>query len=122
ICLLPIWKSDAGIPPKKAITRSGNRMKLAPIPHNEIERQSAITRMRIATFDAEPELDRISALARRVFDVKSATITVLDHDRQIFKSRANFNITESRRVISFCGHAITQTEPFVINDARNDDR
>lgn len=97
-------------------------MELAPIPPNEAERQAIITRMRIATFDAEPELDRITSLAKRIFDVKSATVTVLDHDRQIFKSRANFEKLESRRDISFCGHAITQTEPMVIRDARIDPR
>ncbi|AJD50505.1 MULTISPECIES: sensor domain-containing diguanylate cyclase [Thalassospira] len=97
-------------------------MELAPIPHNEAERQGIITRMRIATFDAEPELDRITSLAKRIFDVKSATMTVIDHDRQIFKSRANFEKLESRRDISFCGHAITQTEPMVIKDARIDPR
>lgn len=97
-------------------------MELAPIPHNEAERQAVITRMRIATFDAEPELDRITSLAKRIFDVKSATVTVLDHDRQIFKSRANFEKLESRRDVSFCGHAITRTEPMVINDARADQR
>lgn len=97
-------------------------MELAPIPQDEAERQATIARMRIANFDAEPELDRITALARRIFDVRSATVTVLDHNRQIFKSRANFDMTESRRDISFCGHAIIRTEPFVISDARTDPR
>src|SRR6266513_5020504 len=92
------------------------------IPQDEAER---LVEFRLsAAVDAAPEerFDKISRMAQRVFGVPFAGISFVEGDRQWFKSKQGLPIGDSARDLSFCGHAITGTEVFVVEDAALDPR
>ncbi|MBO9507362.1 MULTISPECIES: sensor domain-containing diguanylate cyclase [Thalassospira] len=97
-------------------------MKVAPIPENESERQKSLESMGILSTPRDPELDRITRLAERIFKTEFTAISLLDGDRQFFKSRVNLSASETSRDISFCGHAIMHDAPLVVGNAINDER
>ncbi len=70
----------------------------------------------------EPALDAIVALAARICDAPIALISLVDDQRQWFKSRIGFGPQETPRDVSFCGHAILQPGLFVVPDATRDER
>ncbi len=67
-------------------------------------------------------LDRLTRLARRLFDVPIALVSLVDANRQWFKSSAGLDASETPREISFCGHAILQDQILEICDAEQDER
>jgi diguanylate cyclase (GGDEF)-like protein len=74
--------------------------------------------------DTPPEerFDRLTRLARRLFGVPIAAVTLVDSKRQWFKSHPGLDASETPRDISFCGHAILDNELFLVNDALLDER
>ncbi|WP_372871861.1 diguanylate cyclase [Shewanella sp.] len=97
-------------------------MLTAPIPFDETERLEALRGLRILDTEAEERFDRLTRLARRLFDVPICLISLVDQDRQWFKSCLGLSATETSRDISFCGHAIMQSDIFIVEDALGDDR
>ncbi len=89
---------------------------------DEIGRLSALRRYDILDTAPEAPFDRITALVRGVLGVPMAAISLVDHDRQWFKSRDGLDLTETTREISFCTHMIASAAPMVVNDARLDPR
>ncbi len=71
---------------------------------------------------AEDRFDRITRLARRLFNVPIAAITLVDTGRQWFKSHPGLDASETSRDVSFCGHAILGNDLFFVNDASIDVR
>lgn len=94
----------------------------APIPLYETERLEALHSLEILDTPAEAALDRITRLVARVLDVPIALVSLVDEDRQWFKSRAGLEATETPRELAFCAHAILQTSPLVVPDAAEDER
>jgi len=78
----------------------------------------------LALLDTGPEdrFDRITRTAARLFGVPTALITLVDADRQWFKSRQGLAATEIPREISFCAHAILAEGPLVVPDTHRDPR
>lgn len=74
--------------------------------------------------DTPPEerFDRITRLARRAFGVPIALISLVDRERQWFKSSIGLEARETPRSVSFCGHALLGDATFVVEDAREDAR
>ncbi|EQB18553.1 GGDEF domain-containing protein [Novosphingobium lindaniclasticum] len=74
--------------------------------------------------DSEPEdaFEHVVSLVRAVLNVPMAAVTLIDADRQWFKARSGIGVAETPRNVSFCTHAIQQTAPFLISDARLDAR
>ncbi|WP_417803717.1 sensor domain-containing diguanylate cyclase [Thalassospira lucentensis] len=97
-------------------------MKPAPIPSNEVERQKSLEAMSVLSTPRDPELDRITRLAERLFGSDIVAISLLDNDRQFFKSRVNLSVSETSRDISFCGHAVMYDAPLVVPNALEDER
>jgi diguanylate cyclase (GGDEF)-like protein/PAS domain S-box-containing protein len=96
---------------------------LAPaIPRDEKKRLATLRGLNILDTPPEERFDRLTRLAQRIFDVPIAVITLVDSDRQWFKSCQGLDATETPRSISFCGHAILGDEVFVIPDAALDPR
>lgn len=94
-----------------------------PLPRNEAQRLSALRDLLILDTPPEERFDRIAAFAAKEFDVPIALVSLVDRDRQWFKS--NFGMEEAAetpRDISFCGHAIHQSGVFVVPDALRDPR
>ena len=94
----------------------------APIPANEPERLAALYTLHILDTPAEERFDRLTRLAIKLFDVPIAYVSIVDANRQWFKSACGIDRGQTDRGISFCGHAILQDEPLIIPDALLDDR
>ncbi len=70
----------------------------------------------------EPVFDRVTRLASRMLDVPMAMFSLVDADRQWFKSRVGMESAETPREYAFCAHAIGMSTPLVVQDAREDGR
>ncbi|WP_088329595.1 PAS domain S-box protein [Lacimicrobium sp. SS2-24] len=92
-------------------------------PENEDARLKALTHCALLDSAPEERFDRITAMAKAVFDVPIVLISLVDKDRQWFKSRQGLTATETPRDISFCGHAIlTPDQLFIVSNAPLDPR
>lgn len=92
------------------------------IPDNEHERMETLRALELLDTVPEERFDRVTRLARRLFDVPIVLVSIVDTDRQWFKSKQGLDATETSREISFCGHSILGDEAFVIPDASLDQR
>jgi GAF domain-containing protein len=74
--------------------------------------------------DTEPEerFDRITRIAAALFDVPMAIISLVDENRQWFKSCAGSNTKETSRDAAFCAHVVYNREPMIVPDALQDVR
>ncbi|EKP0299055.1 sensor domain-containing diguanylate cyclase [Aeromonas veronii] len=91
-------------------------------PDNERLRLDALRRLAILDSPAEERFDRITRMARNMFEVPIALVSLVDENRQWFKSCCGLSALETPRDISFCGHAILGEELFVVEDAAQDPR
>lgn len=89
---------------------------------NETARLQELYRYQILDTPPDPELDDLAMFAAEICDVPIALISLVDSDRQWFKSKVGVSITETARYISFCTHTIQQTELLVVPDALLDER
>jgi PAS domain S-box-containing protein len=94
----------------------------APIPANEAQRLAALRALAILDTPAEERFDRITRTAQRVFNVPIAIISLIDVNRQWFKSCQGLDSSATSRDISFCAHAILNDDVLVIPDATADIR
>lgn len=92
------------------------------IPANEAERLHALKTLQILDSANEERFDRVTRMAKRMFGVPISLVSLVDEDRQWFKSKQGLEATETPRDISFCGHAINQDGLFIIPDAIEDQR
>ncbi|MFM7667251.1 MAG: PAS domain S-box protein, partial [Bacteroidota bacterium] len=98
-------------------------MQAASFPSNENDRINALNRYQILDTLSEEEYDALTRLAAQICGTKIALISIIDENRQWFKSKVGLDVSETPRDLSFCAHAInTPNEPFIIEDARLDDR
>jgi len=97
-------------------------MKTPEIPPNEVARLQTLRSFDILDTPQEERFDRLTRMARRLFDVPIALVSLVDKDRQWFKSRIGLPVSETPRDISFCGHSILGEEVFIIPDASSDER
>lgn len=88
----------------------------------ETERLEALASCRVLDTRSEPEFDAIAKHAARIARVPIALISLVDETRQWFKARVGLPVPETPRDVSFCSHAIEGREPFVVTDARSDER
>ena len=93
-----------------------------PLLHGETQRLKSLHSLKILDTQPEERFDRITRLAQLVFDVPIALVSLVDSERQWFKSKQGLGATETPRDISFCGHAIADSEVFVIPNATDDQR
>ncbi|WP_233143776.1 sensor domain-containing diguanylate cyclase [Colwellia chukchiensis] len=91
-------------------------------PQNEECRLASLHSLRILDTEPEERFDRITRLAKKLFNVPIALVSLVDKDRQWFKSANGLNARETSRDISFCGHAIHTNETFIVEDALKDQR
>jgi serine/threonine-protein kinase len=93
-----------------------------PVPVNEEARLAALRRYRILDTDPEQGFDDLAFLASHVCGTPIALITLVDADRQWFKSKVGLSLQETARNISFCTHTILQSDPLLVRDALQDER
>lgn len=97
-------------------------MKKPDIPLDEGVRLKALRSLDVLDTPSEERFDRLTRLAKRMFDVPIALVSLVDENRQWFKSCTGLNVSETPRDISFCGHAILENEIFIIPDTIKDER
>lgn len=92
------------------------------IPTDESERVVELCELQILDSAAEERFDRYTRLVKRLFDVPIALVSLVDSNRQWFKSSVGLEATQTPRNISFCGHAINHDSLFIVEDASLDPR
>jgi phosphoribosyl 1,2-cyclic phosphodiesterase len=102
--------------------RRACRWQAAALPANEPERLVALWNLGILDTEPEARFDRLTEVACTTFDVPAALVTLVDAERQWFKSHHGIDLTETHRDMSMCAHAILGDDVFVITDALRDDR
>ena len=97
---------------------------LAPAPArpDEAGRLAALRRYDVLDTPPEPAFDRITRTAARLFGVPTALVSLVDADRQWFKSCVGLDARQTDRAVAFCDHAIRAPGVLVVPDARADDR
>ncbi|MFV8569733.1 GAF domain-containing protein [Marinobacter sp. SBS5] len=97
-------------------------MKAPDYPSNEASRLAALRTTQLLDTPPEERFDRITRLAARLFEVPICLVSLVDSDRQWFKSCYGLDAKETGRDISFCGHAILDRNVFIVENALEDER
>ncbi|PWC79694.1 sensor domain-containing phosphodiesterase [Azospirillum sp. TSH64] len=96
--------------------------RLPPVPVREEDRLAMLQRYELLDTPAEAAFDQITRLAAKLLKVPVALISLVDRDRQWFKSRVGLPVQETPREYAFCAHALDSEALLVIGDARQDER
>ncbi len=91
-------------------------------PLDEPVRLATLQSLHLLDTPREERFDRLTRIAQRMFGVSTALVSLVDADRQWFKSAQGLDATETSRDISFCGHAILSESALVVPDAQEDAR
>lgn len=97
-------------------------MKKPAIPNDEKTRLDTLRSLKLLDTSPEERFDRLTRLAKRMFGVPISLVSLVDADRQWFKSKQGLDADETPRDISFCGHAILGDDIFMVPDATKDER
>jgi PAS domain S-box-containing protein len=94
----------------------------APLPDNEAARLNELCQLQILDTPPEAGFDDLTRLAAQICGTPTALVSLLDADRQWFKSKLGLEASETPRSVAFCAHAILQAEILIIPDALADER
>jgi phosphoribosyl 1,2-cyclic phosphodiesterase len=104
------------------LLRRACRWQNAPLPDDEPARLRSLHDLGVLDTEPEPRFDRYTTMASEALDVPVALISLIDDDRQWFKSTRGIDATETPRDMAFCSHAILDDEVFQVPDALDDPR
>lgn len=97
-------------------------MRVPIIPDYEISRLATLTSLSILDTEEEERFNKLTRIAKKTFNVPIALFSLIDENRQWFKSCLGLDVRQTTRDISFCGHAILEDKILVIADALKDKR
>lgn len=97
-------------------------MKLPEAPDNEAKRLQALSASGLLDDASSDDFDRFTRLAQALFGCKISLFTIIDEQRQWFKSRQGTELKETPRDISFCAHAVFNDKLLYVPDATADER
>jgi predicted PurR-regulated permease PerM/methylmalonyl-CoA mutase cobalamin-binding subunit len=111
----------------KMTTAITDEMLPPPTPPNEEERLAELNGLNLLDTPAESDFDRITERLRKLFKVPIALLTLIDKDRQWFKSQAGLpaELAEAgctSRDVSLCGHVIANDKSLIVRDLARDPR
>ena len=92
------------------------------VPFDDARRLKVLRDYRVLDTPPAASLDNITSLAARMFRVPIALVSLVDEDRQWFKSRFGLESSETPREVAFCDHAIRDSGPLIVPDATADPR
>jgi phosphoribosyl 1,2-cyclic phosphodiesterase/CheY-like chemotaxis protein len=104
------------------LMRGQFRWVRAKIGEDEAHRLQALHNLNLLDTEPEERFDRYTRLAAALFDVPVALVTLVDADRQWFKSCIGSDQSETSREVSFCAHAVECRDILVVPDALQDPR
>jgi phosphoribosyl 1,2-cyclic phosphodiesterase/CheY-like chemotaxis protein len=104
------------------VLREACRWAPAPLPDGEARRLDALYALRVLDTPPEERFDRYTRIAAGLFDVPVALVSLIDRDRQWFKSRHGFDAIETPREVAFCAHTILDRAVLQVPDALQDAR
>jgi signal transduction histidine kinase/ActR/RegA family two-component response regulator len=94
----------------------------APIPENESERLRELREYDILDSLPEQSYDDLTSIAAQICGTPIALVSLVDQDRQWFKSRVGLDAVETHRDLAFCSYAILEPDLFIVPDASRDER
>jgi hypothetical protein len=94
----------------------------APLPNNEVQRIKVLWQYEVLDTVPEQVFDELTTLAALICGAPIALITLVDENRQWFKSKVGVTLNETSRDVSMCAHAILQKEILIVPDATKDRR
>lgn len=97
-------------------------MLAAPIPANETQRLETLWEYGILDTPPEPAFDRLTQILQAILEVPTVLVSLVDSDRQWFKSCIGLGTRQTPREPSFCGHAVFLGQPLIVPDATRDER
>lgn len=103
--------------------KTSKPMTAAPLPNDEADRLQTLQSFDILDTEPEKAFDDITRLAAHIFETPIVLVSLVDSQRQWFKSRVGMTDEQTTRETSFCAHSILNPEePLVVNDATLDPR
>ena len=118
----PFSSSYARTKIRAGVLRTACRWMRAAIPEDEKQRVASLRELRILDTEPDERFDRITRLATALFDVPMAVISLVDENRQWFKSCLGLSTREGSRDAAFCAHVVYSREPMIIADTFQDSR
>lgn len=97
-------------------------MPSAPLPSDEKARLEELRRYVILDTPPEPAFEQLTELAATICQTPVSLISLVDENRQWFKSKYGLTVPETPRTQAFCGYTILSDRPFVVADALSDER
>lgn len=104
------------------ILRVACRWHRAPIPINEAQRLAALHKLNILDTEQEERFNRITRLTSALFDIPVVLISLVDANRQWFKSCYGIDLKETDREVSFCAHVVNSQQSMIVSDMLLDNR
>ena len=93
-----------------------------PLPENEVLRLQTLHGLNLLDTLPEQDFDDLTVLASQIVGVPIALISLVDKDRQWFKSKVGLDLDQTSRSVSFCTHALMGSDMFEVEDATQDSR
>jgi CheY-like chemotaxis protein len=119
---LPFSDSYARTKIRAWVLRTECRWIRAAIPDDEERRIAALRELRILDTEPEERFDRVTRVAAALFGVPMVLISLVDENRQWFKSCLGLDSKETPRDAAFCAHVIHSREPIIVPDTFRDQR
>ena len=104
------------------LLRTAARWARAPLPPDEEQRLATLHSLGILDTPEEQRFDRLTRLAAGILRVPVALVSLVDRERQWFKSAHGVEVRQTPRESSFCAHAVAARELLVVPDALTDNR